>query len=102
MVVAIALVEVKLLSLSPTARARVMSEDDAERILDTLRLRARQILSRIAARHDLNEGELHLVVEQSPMAHVPPLTLVSVQAEAPGAGPAPRQGGPGRTGAALR
>ncbi|MDJ0820400.1 MAG: hypothetical protein QNJ09_01150 [Paracoccaceae bacterium] len=83
MIVVIAFVEVKLLSLSDTARERLMSEDDAERVLDTLRLRARQVLSRIAARHDLAEGELHLVVEQSEMARVPPLTLVSVQADTP-------------------
>lgn len=83
MIVAITLVEMKLLSLSPKARARLMSEDDAARVLDTLRLRARQCLSRIAARHGLQEGDLHLVVEQSEMARVPPLTLVSVQAEAP-------------------
>jgi hypothetical protein len=83
MVIAIALVEVRLLALSPGARERLMSEDTAAQALDTLRLRARQALARIAARHDLAEGELHLVVEQSAMANVPPLTLVSVQADAP-------------------
>lgn len=83
MIIAIALVEIKVLTLSPSARARVMTEDEAARVLDTLRLRARRCLSRIAARHELNDGELHLVVEQSPMANIPPLTLVSVQADAP-------------------
>ncbi|MBS0123118.1 hypothetical protein [Thetidibacter halocola] len=83
MIVVIALVEVRLLALSPGARERLLSSDEADRILDTMRLRARRCLSRIAARQGLDEGELHLVIEQSGMARVPPLTLVSVQAEAP-------------------
>lgn len=83
MILVVALVEVKMLSLSPTARARLLTEMEAERLLDTLRLRACQCLSRIAARQDLKDGELFLVVEQSNMAHVPPLTLVSIQADDP-------------------
>lgn len=83
MIVAIAFVEVKLLALSPRARERLMTEEAADRVLDTLRLRARQCLARIAARQGLDEGELRLVIEQSAMARIPPLTLVSVQAEAP-------------------
>lgn len=83
MLLVIALVETRMLTLSPAARERLMPQAEADRLLDTFRLRARQALTRIAAGHALTEDTLHLVVEQSEMARVPPLTLVSVQADAP-------------------
>ena len=55
----------------------------AER-LDLLRFRATAVLTRIAARHPDRAGLLHLVVEQSELARVTPLTLVSVQTDTPG------------------
>lgn len=85
MLVVIALVELKLLRLSKSARLRAVDADQAARRLDTLAFRARACLRRIAARHDMSEGVLHLVIEQSELARIPPLTLVSVQADTPAA-----------------
>lgn len=64
---------------SPEKRRALIDPAEAERGLDLLTQRARAILTRIAAGRDLREGELMLAVEQSPMARVPPLTLLSVQ-----------------------
>lgn len=83
MLIAIAAVELRLLRLSKSARARVVSQDEAARRLDTLAFRARACLRRIAARQGITEGELRLVVEQSELARVPPLTFVSVQTDTP-------------------
>ena len=83
MVLLVGLVEMKVLRLSDAARRDVIDEDAAARALDTLRFRATRILSRIAAKRGLSEGDLHLVVEQSELARVAPLTLVSVQRGGP-------------------
>lgn len=83
MLIAIAAVELRLLRLSKSARARILTQDEAARRLDTLAFRARACLRRIAARQDIPEGELRLVVEQSELARLPPLTLVSVQTDQP-------------------
>ena len=83
MLILIAGVELKLLRLSKSARARLLTPDEAARRLDTLAFRARACLRRIAARHGIAEGELRLVVEQSELARIPPLTLVSVQTDRP-------------------
>ncbi len=89
MLILIYLVEARLLRASPARRARLVSEDEADRRLDLLRSRARTILTRIAAGRGLGEqaaaGRLHLVIEQSEMLRVPVLTLVSVQQEGEGA-----------------
>ena len=84
MVVLVALVELRVLRLSAKARAAQVGPDEAARRLDILAFRARDCLRRIAARHDLREGTLRLVVEQSELARIPPLTLVSVQTDTPG------------------
>jgi hypothetical protein len=84
------MVESSLLSIqSPEKRRRVIGEAEAEAGLDQLKLRGRDVLSRIAAARGMPEGELHLIVEQSGLARVPVLTLVSVQApsETPGGRP---------------
>ncbi|ETX29369.1 hypothetical protein [Roseivivax isoporae] len=86
MVVVLAAVEMKVLRLSDVRRATLIPADEAARRSDLFAWRARACLRRIAARQGLEEGRLHLVVEQSELARVPPLTLVSVQA----AHPAPR------------
>ena len=86
MLVVIALVEMKVLRLSKAGRARAVGEDEAARRLDTLAFRARAALRLIAARQGIAEGELRLVIEQSELARIAPLTLVSVQC----AQPAPR------------
>ncbi|MCU4652820.1 hypothetical protein N8I71_08245 [Roseibacterium sp. SDUM158016] len=83
MLVVIALVELKVLRLSPRARERLMSEDEAARRVDAFAFRAKGALRRIAARKDLREGEIMLVLEQSELARVAPLTLVSVQTAIP-------------------
>jgi hypothetical protein len=83
MVILVLLVEMKLLRLPAHARVRQVGTDDAARRLDMLAFRARRCLRKIAARHDLQEGTLSLVVEQSELARVPPLTLVSVQSDTP-------------------
>lgn len=84
MVILVLLVEMKVLRLTVRARAKQVETDEAARRLDTLAFRGRSCLRRIAARHDLQEGALRLVVEQSELARIPPLTLVSVQGDTPG------------------
>lgn len=83
MVMFIVLVELKVLRLTASARSAKVGPNEAARRLDTLNFRARGCLRRIAARHDMREGSLLLVVEQSELARVPPLTLVSVQSDLP-------------------
>lgn len=83
MLILIAGVELKLLRLSKAARARLLNPDEAARRLDTLAFRARACLRHIAARHGITQGELRLVIEQSELARIPPLTLVSVQTDQP-------------------
>jgi hypothetical protein len=83
MLLLIGLVELRVLRRSKAVRARAITEDEAARRLDLLSFRARACLRRIAALHDVTEGQLRLVVEQSPLARLPPLTLVSVQSDQP-------------------
>lgn len=83
MIIAIALVEIKLLRLSDGQRARHGDPTRAAQTLDALSFRARGLLQGIAADHGLDGGTLTLVIEQSDIAHVPPLTLVSVQGDSP-------------------
>lgn len=81
MLIAIYLFEAKLMRVPREKRAALVSEDAAEAGLDLLRQRARQILSRIAAGRRLASGRLHLVIEQSDLLRVRPLSLVSVQSD---------------------
>lgn len=83
MLIAIAAVELRVLRLSKRARTRAVPQDEAARRLDMLAFRARACLRRIAARQGIAAGELRLVIEQSELARVPALTLVSVQTETP-------------------
>ena len=83
MLVVIAIVELKVLRLSKRGRERLMSADEAARRIDAFVFRARAALRKIAARRNMAEGELMLVLEQSELARVTPLTLVSVQSGAP-------------------
>ena len=75
------LVESRFLRVPKAARAGLIDVAEAERGLDLLRARAMSLLTRIAAGRGLGSGVLHLVVEQSDMARVAPLTYVSVQSE---------------------
>ena len=72
-------VETRVFSMPKDKREALISEADADRTLDALEFNGRRILTKISALKDLQSGELHLVVEQSELARVPPLTLVSVQ-----------------------
>jgi hypothetical protein len=81
MLIVIYVFETKVMRLSVAQRKALANEGAIERGLDLLRLRAVAILGRIAAGRGLAEGRLHLVVEQSELWRMPPLTLVSVQAE---------------------
>lgn len=81
MVIAIYLIEQRLLRSTRERNAALANEDEIERVLDLLRARARKILTQIAAGRGLQSGRLHLVIEQSDLLRIPPLTLVSVQAE---------------------
>jgi hypothetical protein len=83
MLLVIAVVELKVLRLSDRARERLVTEDEAARRIDAFTFRARAALRRIAARKGIAEGEIMLVAEQSELARVPPLTLVSVQSAVP-------------------
>lgn len=82
MLIVVYLFEAKVLRLSRPAAKALASEAEVERGLDLLRVRAVAVLSKIAAGRGMAEGRLHLVVEQSEMWRMPPLTLVSVQSEA--------------------
>ncbi len=83
MLVWVSVIELRVLRLSKAARAAVVSEDEAALRLDILFFRAKACLRRIAARHDMAEGELRLVIEQSELARIRPPTLISVQTETP-------------------
>jgi hypothetical protein len=75
------IVETRVLTIPRDARAGLIGEVEAERALDTLRVRSTSLLTRIAAGRRITSGDLHLVVEQSELAKVPPLTLISVQCD---------------------
>ena len=77
------LVESRVLAVPKDARAALVDEDEAGRIKDRFRVRARRVLTRIAAGRGMQGGELYLVVEQSELARLPPLTIVSVQVAHP-------------------
>ncbi len=83
MVLLIGVVELKVLRLSDKARERLMDEAEAERIIDAVSFRAKAALRRIAARRGIEAGELLLFAEQSELARLTPLTLVSVQSPEP-------------------
>ncbi len=76
-------IEGELLSVSdPDKRKRLLDEAEVARRTDLFTRRARELLTKIAAGRGLTAGELTLVVEQSPMKPVRPLTLISLQAAA--------------------
>lgn len=82
MLVVIYFFEAKVLRLSRERAKALAPAAEVERGLDLLRVRAVAVLTKIAAGRGLAEGRLHLVVEQSDLWRMPPLTLVSVQSEA--------------------
>lgn len=82
MLLLIVRIETRVLRVSPARRAR-MDRDAAARTVDLLVVQGRAALTRIAAGRGMQAGALTLVVEQSPLRLLPPLTYVSVQAEDP-------------------
>lgn len=81
MLIVVYLVESRFLRVPRAKRADLVDKASAERGLDLLRARAQSILTKIAAGRGLSDGRLHLVIEQSDIARIPPLTYVSVQSE---------------------
>ncbi|MEM8824722.1 MAG: hypothetical protein AAGF30_14030, partial [Pseudomonadota bacterium] len=81
MVILIWWIEVRVLGYSDAKRAELIDPDDAARGLDLLKVQGRDVLTQIAAGRGLRAGELRLVIEQSPLARIAPLTYVSVQSE---------------------
>jgi hypothetical protein len=81
MVLVIYAVEMRFLRLTPKARAGLLDGAERDRLADLLAVRGRMILTRIGAGRRLTQGALHLVVEQSELARVAPLTFVTVQSE---------------------
>ena len=79
MLIVIGVFEHKVLRIAPDKRDLVTTEAAAARTLDTLNFRGRKILADIAAGRAMEGEQIYLVVEQSELARVPPLTLVSVQ-----------------------
>ncbi len=74
-------VEMRLLRVPAKRRAGLIDAAEADRGLDLLKVQSRAVLTRIAALRDLKAGQLHLVVEQSELWHLEPLTYVTVQSE---------------------
>lgn len=73
-------IETRVLSIPTEAgRKRLIDPDAAGRALDLFQQRGTEILTGFAARAGVQDGPLVLVVEQSRMARVPPLTFVSIQ-----------------------
>lgn len=79
------LVETRVLSVPRAARRTLIDEDAALEILDRLTTRGTAILGRLAAERGLAGGQVHLVIEQSELMRIAPLTLVSIQADSDGA-----------------
>ncbi len=74
-------VEMRLLRVPAGRRRALIDPDAAARGLDLLHVRAKAVLTRVAAARGMRAGQLHLVVEQSELGRLPPLTYVSVQSE---------------------
>lgn len=64
---------------SPSARRALVDSNVSDQMLDLLKARANDVLTSIAARQEPGVGALHLVIEQSGLLRIPPLTYVSVQ-----------------------
>lgn len=83
MMMVIAFCEMRLLAVGRDDREKLISESEMASTLDALRFNATRVLTRLAARRGLTGGELLLVIEQSQLARITPLTLVSIQQREP-------------------
>ena len=79
MLVAIGIIELRVLRVPRAKRQEMTTEAAAARALDSLNFRGRRILAQLAASKGIETGTIYLVVEQSDMVRVPPLTIASLQ-----------------------
>lgn len=83
MIAVVAFVEMRILSVKREDREKLIVDSEMSSTLDAMRFNAIRLLTRLAARRDLAKGELLLVIEQSELARIAPLTLVSIQQSEP-------------------
>ena len=83
MMMVIAFCEMRLLAVGRDEREKLISDSEMASTLDALRFNATRLLTRLAARRGLTSGDLLLVIEQSQLARIAPLTLVSIQQREP-------------------
>jgi len=83
MLLVVGLIEMRVLRVARDKRGTLVAAAEADRTLDALNFRATRLLNKIAARRGITSGDLHLVTEQSELARISPLTLVSVQRAGP-------------------
>ncbi|MEM6588402.1 MAG: hypothetical protein AAF641_08150 [Pseudomonadota bacterium] len=79
MLAAIGIIELRVLRIPRDKRKEMTTKAEAARALDTLNFRGRRILAQLAAARGIETGTIFLVVEQSDMVRVPPMTIVSLQ-----------------------
>ncbi|WP_299970250.1 hypothetical protein [uncultured Roseobacter sp.] len=79
MLIVIGFVELRVLRIPREKRESMATEAEAARALDTLQFRGRRILAQFAARRGIETGTIYLVIEQSDMVRIPPMTVVSLQ-----------------------
>ncbi|MEO0917899.1 MAG: hypothetical protein AAFY31_13095, partial [Pseudomonadota bacterium] len=79
MLLTIGIVELRILRIPREKREQMTTEAKAARALDSLNFRGRRILAQLAAGRGIEAGIIYLVVEQSDMVRVPPMTIVSLQ-----------------------
>lgn len=83
MMMAVAFFEMRMLAVRHEDREKLITDSEMASTLDALRFNATRLLTRLAARRGMTDGELLLVIEQSQLARVAPLTLVSIQQREP-------------------
>lgn len=81
MIAMIWFVEMRLLRVPKSRRDSLIDGAEAARGLDLLKVQARDVLTRIAALREMRAGQLHLVIEQSDLWRLTPLTYVTVQSD---------------------
>ncbi|MEO0780942.1 MAG: hypothetical protein AAFZ46_04220 [Pseudomonadota bacterium] len=75
----VGVVELRVLRVPRDKRKDMATEAEAARALDSLNFRGRRILAQLAAGRGIETGTIYLVVEQSDMVRVPPMTIASLQ-----------------------
>lgn len=83
MMMVVAFFEMRMLAVRHEDREKLITDSEMASTLDALRFNATRLLTRLAARRGMADGELLLVIEQSQLARVAPLTLVSIQQREP-------------------